>query len=147
MACWCAVKLVVQANNNNSERRRAGGVVSGVWGMRASVRITLNHALTMSQGPASVPSSYICLLPGQDQFGSNPLFQVPRRAASPSPSPVPLRSVTSLRYFRSAAANEFLFSSDSSRVKSSVFMNFSALCRRQCGWALVLIRFHSPIIT
>lgn len=133
----------------NEDRREEWWVGCGVWGMRASVRITLNHALTMSQGPASVSSSYSCLLPAA---WPRPIWQQSfvSSAAScrfPSPSPVPLCAVTSLRYFRSAAANEFLFASDSSGVKSSVFMNFSALCRRQCGWAHVLIRFHSPIIT
>lgn len=64
------------------------------------------------------------------------------------PSPAPLCATTSLRYFRSAAANEFLFASDSSGVKSScVHEFFSCLSPAMRLRAHVLIRFHSPIIT
>lgn len=60
---------------------------------------------------------------------------------------LPSVSISLLRYFRSAAANEFLFASDGG-VKSSARMNFSALCRRQSGPTHVLVRIvHSPIIT
>lgn len=151
----CQIGCAGQQQQQQQWTRRAGrsgqsGVVER--GVRASVRITLNHALTMSQGPASaaVPSllSADCCL-AKTNLAAILCFKC--RIVLPLlllPSPAPLCATTSLRYFRSAAANEFLFASDSSGVKSScVHEFFSSLSPAMRLRAHVLIRFHSPIIT
>lgn len=142
-------KTVNETSREEWAEWRGGEVERGV---RGSVRITLNHALTMSQGPASaaVPSllSAACCL-AKTNLAAILCFKC--RVVLPLihlPSPAPLCATTSLRYFRSAAANEFLFASDSSGVKSScVHEFFSSLSPAMRLRAHVLIRFHSPIIT
>lgn len=149
----CQIGCAAQQQQQKQGTRRAGrsgqsGEVER--GVRASVRITLNHALTMSQGPAAVPSllSAACCL-AKTNLAAILCFKC--RIVLPLlllPSPAPLCATTSLRYFRSAAANEFLFASDSSGVKSScVHEFFSSLSPAMRLRAHVLIRFHSPIIT
>lgn len=152
---WLWLWLWLWFPNGVLMRCQIGGqynnIADWVRRMRASVQITLNHALTMSTGPQTVELS--CL--GQDQFGSNPLFQVPSRAQRPS---VPGRQcfIHTLRYLRSARlANEFLFTSDSSECSQSsrhshwLFMVGSTLCRLcdQLHRSTVLLISGSPIIT
>lgn len=87
--------------------------------LRASVQITLNHALTMSTGPTDPAVVELSCL-GQDQFGSNPLFQSAESCPAFQPDNVLYIRWDICALLRSARlANEFLFGSDKSECSQS----------------------------
>lgn len=137
----CQIGCAGQQQQQKRWTRRAGrsgqsGEVER--GVRASVRITLNHALTMSQGPASaaVPSLPIAAWP-------RPIWQ--QSFVSSAASCFPCSYSLHLRLFvlrlhwdifALLRRMNFYLPATVAESRVHVFMNFSALCRRQCGWEL-----------